>query len=95
VAGILHRAREQSGRAPSKAGATKSERKPRARRLATDSGEGPAAWKAGDKVVHPKFGHGIVVSAEPDHDDWKVTVAFKDGGGVKKLLAGTAKLEKR
>ncbi|MFO8079387.1 MAG: UvrD-helicase domain-containing protein [Armatimonadota bacterium] len=52
------------------------------------------AWKSGQKVRHSKFGDGVVVSAEPLEEDWKVTVAFKNGGGVRKLLAGVAGLEK-
>ncbi|MGI5818952.1 MAG: ATP-dependent helicase [Armatimonadota bacterium] len=52
------------------------------------------AWKSGQKVRHAKFGDGMVVSAEPLDADWKVTVAFKNGGGVKKLLAGVAGLER-
>jgi DNA helicase-2/ATP-dependent DNA helicase PcrA len=51
-------------------------------------------WKSGQKVRHAKFGDGMVVSAEPTDDDWKVTVAFRNGGGVKKLLAGVAGLTK-
>lgn len=94
VAGILHRARERSRHAPSKVSAEKSPARPRARKQAAEMGGKDAAWKAGDRVAHPRFGQGIVVSAEPDRDDWKVTVAFKGGGGVKKLLAGVAQLEK-
>ncbi len=64
------------------------------RRKSGPSASGDVAWGVGDKVSHPKFGNGIVVTAAPDGDDWKVTVAFKGGGGVKKLLASVAKLEK-
>jgi len=43
-------------------------------------------------VRHPVFGEGTVVAAEPSGGDWMVTVAFA-GQGVKKLMAGFAKLE--
>ena len=48
----------------------------------------------GDKVRHSTFGEGIVMSCEPSGSDFEVTVAFTDGGGVKRLLLGMAKLEK-
>ncbi len=50
--------------------------------------------KAGNKVRHGKFGEGIVVSCVPSGSDHEVTVAFKGGAGVKKLLLSMAKLEK-
>ena len=62
-----------------------------ARRPATQS---PPTYSTGDKVVHKAFGEGIVMSCEPSGTDFEVTVAFKDGGGVKRLLLGMAKLEK-
>jgi hypothetical protein len=40
------------------------------------------------------FGEGIVVSCKPSGDDVEVTVAFKEGLGVKRLLLGFAPLEK-
>jgi ATP-dependent DNA helicase UvrD/PcrA len=57
----------------------------------------PAAtrYKAGDKVRHPMFGVGIVVTSRATgQDDEEVEVAF-EGKGVKKLLASLAGLEKR
>ena len=48
----------------------------------------------GDKVRHSTFGEGMVMSCEPSGSDFEVTVAFTDGGGVKRLLLGMAKLEK-
>ena len=48
----------------------------------------------GDKVRHSAFGEGIVMSCEPSGSDFEVTVAFTDGGGVKRLLLSMAKLEK-
>ncbi len=50
-------------------------------------------FKPGDKVSHPTFGHGVVVSAKPSGEDEEVTVAFT-GKGVKTLLQRLAKLQK-
>ncbi|GAC1537659.1 MAG: UvrD-helicase domain-containing protein [Herpetosiphon sp.] len=52
-----------------------------------------AQFRAGVKVRHGVFGEGIVVSSEIKGDDEEVTVAFA-GKGIKRLLAGFAKLEK-
>ena len=46
----------------------------------------------GDHVHHTQFGEGVVVSSKQVKDDAEVVVAFN--GGVKKLLASYAKLEK-
>ena len=51
------------------------------------------AFSTGDKVRHPTFGDGIVVSCEPSGGDFQVTVAF-DGQGVKRLLLSFAQLDK-
>ena len=48
----------------------------------------------GDKVQHKVFGEGIVTECKPSGGDFEVTVAFKDGAGVKRLLLGMAPLEK-
>ena len=48
----------------------------------------------GDKVRHATFGEGIVMSCAPSRTDIEVTVAFTDGGGVKRLLLSFAPLEK-
>ena len=53
-----------------------------------------ATVATGDKVRHSAFGEGIVMSCEPSGADFEVTVAFTDGGGVKRLLLGMARLEK-
>ncbi len=50
-------------------------------------------FRAGDKVHHPKFGEGIVVSSELSGEDEVVVVAFV-GVKLKKLLASYAKMEK-
>ena len=48
----------------------------------------------GQKVRHPAFGEGIVVTSAARADDEEVTVAFP-GKGVKKLMAAFAQLEGR
>ena len=48
----------------------------------------------GDRVRHKTFGEGIVTEAKPARGDTEVTVAFKDGQGVKRLLLSFAPLEK-
>ncbi|MBM3934859.1 MAG: AAA family ATPase [SAR202 cluster bacterium] len=53
-----------------------------------------AALKTGDRVRHKKFGEGIVTGTKPTGADLEVTVAFKDGAGVKRLLLSFAPLEK-
>ncbi|HEY4668934.1 MAG TPA: 3'-5' exonuclease, partial [Tepidiformaceae bacterium] len=50
-----------------------------------------AAWKAGDRVGHPKFGTGMVVSTLPKGGDVEIVVAF-EGAGVKRLLQSFAPL---
>lgn len=51
-----------------------------------------ARFSPGQKVRHAQFGEGIVVSSKVQGDDEEVTIAFV-GQGVKRLLAGFAKLE--
>ena len=48
----------------------------------------------GDRVLHAKFGEGVVVSCVASGDDQEVTVAFKGGAGIKRLLLSLAPLEK-
>ena len=48
----------------------------------------------GDKVMHKVFGEGIVTESKPSGGDFEITVAFKDGAGVKRLLLGLAPIEK-
>ena len=47
----------------------------------------------GDRVRHPQFGEGVIVTCTSKKDDTEITVAFA-GIGVKKLLLSFAKLEK-
>ena len=52
------------------------------------------ALKVGDLVRHTSFGEGVVMGYEPDAGDIQVTVEFRDGVGVKRLLLSFAPLEK-
>jgi DNA helicase-2/ATP-dependent DNA helicase PcrA len=53
---------------------------------------GERLYRDGDRVTHPRFGDGIVVTSKLTRDDEEVTVAFRSGG-VKTLLASMANLE--
>jgi hypothetical protein len=53
---------------------------------------GERLFRDGDRVVHARFGEGIVVTSKLTRDDEEVTVAFRSGG-VKTLLASIANLE--
>ena len=63
--------------------------------MAEPTGDAPAlpGLSPGDKVRHPTFGEGMVVSCTPSAGDNEVTVAFV-GTGVKRLLQSLARLEK-
>jgi DNA helicase-2/ATP-dependent DNA helicase PcrA len=52
-----------------------------------------AQFRAGERVLHPIFGSGVVVSSRFVGDDEEVTVAFVDKG-IKRLMMQYAKLEK-
>lgn len=52
-----------------------------------------AEFNTGDKVMHAKFGQGIVMSSKLTGADEEVTIAFTSAG-VKRLVASLAKLEK-
>jgi DNA helicase-2/ATP-dependent DNA helicase PcrA len=56
--------------------------------------EGDLTYKPGDKVMHPKFGLGIVISAKRDTAAEMVEVNFAGGAGLKKLDLAYAPLEK-
>jgi DNA helicase-2/ATP-dependent DNA helicase PcrA len=66
--------------------------KPRPKRRAARSAA--PTFSTGDKVMHGTFGEGIVMSSKVSNDDFEVTVAFKEGHGVKRLLMSFAKLTK-
>ncbi len=50
-----------------------------------------AQWEAGDRVLHPKFGVGTVVSVQERSGDVEISVAFDDAG-VKRLAQSLAPL---
>ena len=76
---------------PQPAAPVRRRRKP----AASDATSKPRAHlTAGDKVRHSTFGEGIVTECKPSGGDFQVTVAFKDGAGIKRLLLGFAPLEK-
>jgi len=52
------------------------------------------AFSGGEKVRHPLLGEGIVVSAVTKGDDQELTIAFKGGAGIKKLMLSFAPLER-
>ena len=58
------------------------------------AGVATTRYRAGQRVRHPTFGEGIVVSSAARADDEEVTVAFPNKG-VKKLMAAFAQLEPR
>ncbi|MEX2080174.1 MAG: UvrD-helicase domain-containing protein [Dehalococcoidia bacterium] len=51
-----------------------------------------AEFNAGDRVAHPKFGVGVVVSTQARGNDVELVVAF-EGAGVKRLLQSLAPLQ--
>ena len=53
---------------------------------------GERRFHDGDRVHHPAFGDGTVVTSKLTRDDEEVTVAFPERG-VKKLLASLANME--
>ncbi len=62
----------------------------------SDGNAGPPVdnFRTGDKVNHSKFGEGVVVAVKAIPSDVELTVAFKDGHGVKRLLISLARLKK-
>ena len=55
---------------------------------------GERQFRDGDRVRHPRWGAGIVVSSKLTRNDEEVTVAFRDpGAGRKTLLASLANLD--
>jgi DNA helicase-2/ATP-dependent DNA helicase PcrA len=59
--------------------------------LAAPSGD---SFRAGDRVRHPRFGEGVVVSCDRSGSDYQVVVAFSGEAGIKKLLLSFATLER-
>ncbi len=57
----------------------------------TPSFTGPR-YQAGMRVLHPRFGEGIVLETEVEQGDEEVTVNFEEVG-VKRLVASLANLD--
>ncbi|MDW7674613.1 MAG: 3'-5' exonuclease, partial [Bacillota bacterium] len=53
----------------------------------------PSLYTLGEKVIHPKWGQGAVVSVKGDGGDAEISVAFP-GEGIKTLIAKYAPLKK-
>jgi DNA helicase-2/ATP-dependent DNA helicase PcrA len=50
-------------------------------------------YKIGEKVIHKKFGKGIITNVEEDDGDYRLEVIFNESG-VKRLMAAYANLKK-
>ena len=70
------------------------EYKARIRQKKINNGKKHNDFNAGDKVMHDVFGEGIVVNVKAIPSDFEVTIAFKDGLGIKKLLLQLAPIKK-
>ena len=68
-------------------------RSPAAQQILDDAGAGEPPFRAGDKVSHPTFGRGMVVSVNGTGGDMVISVAFP-AKGIKKLDPEYADLEK-
>jgi DNA helicase-2/ATP-dependent DNA helicase PcrA len=64
-----------------------------AQRILADAGAGDAPFRAGDRVRHPQFGQGMVVSVNGAGPEMVITVAFPSNG-LKKLDPAHTNLEK-
>ena len=64
-----------------------------AQQILEEAGAGEQLFRAGDKVRHPRFGNGMVVSVSGSGEDLLVSVAFPSRG-IKRLDPQYATLEK-
>lgn len=60
----------------------------------TDFLSQPPEYTIGDQVKHIKFGTGTVMNLVKGPKDYQVTVDFGESAGIKKMMAGFAKLKK-
>ena len=60
---------------------------PRTRMSAAASGVGPGGFRLGDRVLHPKFGEGTVLSFDGDGERTRVEVKFREHGTKWLMLA--------
>ncbi|MCC2657453.1 MAG: helicase [Panacagrimonas sp.] len=58
---------------------------------ASSGGLGPGGFRLGQRVEHPKFGEGTILSFDGDGDRAQIEVKFRDAG-VKRLVLGFANL---
>jgi DNA helicase-2/ATP-dependent DNA helicase PcrA len=69
-------------------------RSPSAQQILDEAGVAEPPFRAGDRVRHPNFGDGMVVSVSGDSEaGFVVSVAFPKGG-IRKLDPGYARLER-
>jgi DNA helicase-2/ATP-dependent DNA helicase PcrA len=69
----------------------KDESHPKAQAPAPAASSG---YRPGDRVRHPQFGEGMVVSSQKRGGDEEVTVVFVGKAGIKRLMAGFAGLKR-
>ncbi|MHB1007208.1 MAG: ATP-dependent helicase [Chloroflexota bacterium] len=67
--------------------------RPVAARPAAKAARGAGSYRAGERVRHPVFGEGLVVSSEARGEDEEVTVVFA-GAGLKRLSLAFANLQR-
>jgi DNA helicase-2/ATP-dependent DNA helicase PcrA len=60
---------------------------------AATTGEGPGGHRLGDRVQHPKFGEGTILSFDGDGDRTRVEIKFREAG-TKWLMLSYANLAK-
>ncbi len=100
---VLTPAQQPAPRAPQQTGGRPPVEEPPPRRknlpepptaeIGRSSGPAQQLYRSGDRVSHPTFGQGTVISSTLVEGDEEVTVAF-EGRGIKRLLASFAKMEK-
>ena len=61
------------------------------RRAAVATGVPAGGYRVGDRLRHPRFGWGTLVSQRGSGDDLELTIAFS-GGGIRSFLAKYAQL---
>ena len=59
--------------------------------MAGSNGLGPGGFRLGQRVEHPKFGEGTILSFDGDGDRAQVEVKFRSAG-TKRLVIGFANL---
>ena len=91
---FTRRTRPTPPQAPSKPRRSGRTAAPPTKRRRASASTGGAPFATGDKVRHKTFGDGIVMNCEPSGADFQATVAFTDGGGVKRFLTSFAPLER-